>query len=349
MDPIRLTSFSSGGGCGCKIPPQQLSDILSDIHSTALFPPQLMVGFSGSDDAAVWRLSDEQSIIATTDFFMPIVDDPYDFGQIAATNALSDIYAMGGQPIMALSICAMPVERVGVPVVKKILEGGQNICRQVGVPMAGGHSIKSTEPIYGLAVIGLAHPKNIKTNSQSRNQDDIILGKPLGTGIYSAALKKGNLPSELYKHLIAGTTKMNTPGAALAHLPGVHSMTDVTGFGLLGHLFEMCKNAQLSVIIEKNKIPFYPDVFSLLEKGYLTGASNRNQLHLENNNFLASTLQNSPILPLLTDPQTSGGLLVACDPKETQNVLKIFHENNHSEACVIGQFLGESGVQANIC
>jgi len=224
----RLTSLSHGGGCGCKIAPGVLSDILKSTHAMPL-PKELLVGIETADDAAVYKLNDEQALIATTDFFMPIVDDPFDFGRIAATNAISDVYAMGGTPIMALALVGMPVNVLSTQTIGRILEGGASVCQAAGIPIAGGHTIDSVEPIYGLVALGLVHPSRIKRNADARPGDVLVLGKPLGVGVLSAALKKNALPPEGYARMIATTTRLNTPGPELAALPGVHALTDVTG------------------------------------------------------------------------------------------------------------------------
>src|ERR1700744_6195767 len=232
--PLRLTSFSHGGGCGCKIAPEVLSDILKS-SAPGFLPPQLMVGIETADDAAVWKLNDSQALIATTDFFMPIVDDPFDFGRIAATNAISDVYAMGGTPIMALAIVAMPIAQLPVEVIGRVLAGGNAVCADAGLPIAGGHTIDSVEPIYGLVVMGLVHPDRVRRNADARAGDVLVLGKPLGVGVLSAALKKSALDDAGYAQLIATTTRLNKTGPRLAELPGVHGITDVTGFGPAGH------------------------------------------------------------------------------------------------------------------
>ncbi|MGB5010850.1 MAG: selenide, water dikinase SelD, partial [Candidatus Dechloromonas phosphoritropha] len=222
----RLTSLSHGGGCGCKIAPGLLSEILKGGNRLPLpLPPELLVGIETADDAAVYKLNDEQALIATTDFFMPIVDDPYDFGRIAATNAISDVYAMGGKPIMALALVGMPINVLPPEVIARILEGGEAVCRAAGIPIAGGHSIDSVEPIYGLVALGLVHPKLVKRNAGARVGDRLILGKPLGVGILSAALKKDAVDATGYAKMIEITTQLNTPGPELAALPGVHAMT----------------------------------------------------------------------------------------------------------------------------
>ncbi|MFZ4756605.1 MAG: selenide, water dikinase SelD, partial [Burkholderiaceae bacterium] len=273
--PIRLTSFSHGGGCGCKIAPGVLADILR--HTAKLpIPPQLMVGIETADDAAVYRLNDEQALIATTDFFMPIVDDPYDFGRIAATNAISDVYAMGGTPIMALALVGMPIDRLPVDTIGRILEGGESVCAAAGIPIAGGHTIDSVEPIYGLVVMGLVHPDKVKRNSGARAGDVLVLGKPIGVGVLSAALKKERLSADGYAAMIAATTKLNTPGRTLSALDGVHALTDVTGFGLLGHTLEMARGARLAAHIDWRAVPLLPGVRELAGQGMVTGASARN-------------------------------------------------------------------------
>src|SRR6266542_2175739 len=251
---IRLTSFSHGGGCGCKIAPGILSDILKNARAPFL-PPQLLVGIETGDDAAVYKLNDSQALVATTDFFMPIVDDPYDFGRIAATNAISDVYAMGGKPIMALALVGMPIDKLSPEVIGRILAGGESICSEAGIPIAGGHSIDSVEPIYGLAVLGLVHPDQVKKNSAAKAGDKLVLGKPLGVGILAAAVKKDKIDTEDYRELIANTTRLNTPGALLSGLNGVHALTDVTGFGLLGHTLELCRGAGLSARLSMREVP----------------------------------------------------------------------------------------------
>src|SRR5882672_2559614 len=253
-EKIRLTQFSHGGGCGCKIAPAVLSEILASTPIRGL-PKELLVGTETSDDAAVYRLNDTQALVATTDFFTPIVDDPHDFGRIAATNAISDIYAMGGTPIMALAIVGMPLEKLPVSVIQQILEGGESVCAEAGIPIAGGHSIDTLEPIYGLVALGLVHPKKIKRNSSAKAGDVLVLGKPLGIGILSAALKKGKLSAPGYAQMLDWTTRLNTPGEALADMPAVHALTDVTGFGLAGHLLEMCRGAKLGAEVSFDGLP----------------------------------------------------------------------------------------------
>ena len=341
--PIKLTSFSHGGGCGCKIAPGVLAEILKSSGGFPL-PKELMVGIETSDDAAVYLLNDEQALVATTDFFMPIVDDPFDFGRIAATNAISDVYAMGGTPIMALALVGMPINKLPLEIIGQILEGGASICREAGIPIAGGHTIDSVEPIYGLVVMGLVHPSKVKKNSAARAGDVLVLGKPLGVGVLSAALKKGVLGEEGYAAMIANTTKLNKPGRLLADMPGVHAMTDVTGFGLLGHLLELARGAQLHAELDMPAIPLLPGVLQLAHDGFLTGASGRNWDAYGKDVALDDALTPAQ-RALLTDPQTSGGLLVACDPASVDDVLALFAREGFADAAVVGRIeAGTAGV-----
>ena len=331
----RLTSLSHGGGCGCKIAPGVLSNLLKTKIPFDL-PEQLLVGTETADDAAVYQINETQALIATTDFFMPIVDNPRHFGQIAATNAISDIYAMGGQPIMALAIVGMPINVLPHEDIAEILDGGREICARAGIPVAGGHSIDSVEPIYGLAVIGIINPKNLKKNSTAKAGDVFILGKPLGVGIYSAALKKEKLNAEGYEQMIANTTQLNTPGKVLAEMSAVHAITDVTGFGLLGHALEICKGSDVQGHINYSNLKILPNVKELAEQGCITGASGRNWTsygaHVQLSGNLSSVDQ-----AILTDPQTSGGLLVACEPTAVDQVLAVFAQEGFASAAVIGQ------------
>ncbi len=334
-EKLRLTSFSHGGGCGCKIAPGLLSDILKQTQGFPV-PPQLLVGIETADDAAVYQLNDEQALIATTDFFMPIVDDPFDFGRIAATNAISDVYAMGGTPIMALALVGMPIDKLPVDTIGRILAGGESVCAAAGIPIAGGHTIDSVEPIYGLVVMGLVHPKKLKRNADAKPGDKLVLGKPLGVGIYSAALKKGALDAAGYDAMIASTTQLNTPGRKLSELPGVHALTDVTGFGLLGHAREMALGAQLSARISLPQVPFLPGVEALAAQGFITGASGRNWAGYGKDVRLAEGIT-AQQQALLCDPQTSGGLLVACAPDSVDAVLALFRAEGFAQAAVIGE------------
>ena len=333
---VRLTQFSHGGGCGCKIAPGVLEQILAK-SGPAIVPRDLLVGIETSDDAVVYRLNDRQAIVATTDFFMPIVDDPFDFGAIAATNAISDVYAMGGQPLFALALVGMPVNQLPLEVIRKILEGGESVCARAGIPIAGGHTIDSIEPIYGLVAIGLVDPRNLKRNAGAKAGDKLILGKPLGVGIYSAALKKGRLDAAGYKAMIDATTKLNTPGTRLAEMPEVHALTDVTGFGLLGHLLEMTKGSKAAARVHWDALPLLPGAIDFARNGILTGASGRNWSGYGVQVKLGAKLGDAE-KALLTDPQTSGGLLVACAPAAVDKVLDIFRDDGFPHASVIGEF-----------
>ncbi|MBW8468061.1 MAG: selenide, water dikinase SelD [Thiobacillus sp.] len=333
----RLTSLSHGGGCGCKIAPGVLSEILKGTAAMPM-PKELLVGIETADDAAVYQLNDEQALIATTDFFMPIVDDPYEFGRIAATNAISDVYAMGGTPIMALALVGMPISVLSTETIGKILQGGQDVCRAAGIPIAGGHTIDSVEPIYGLVAMGLVHPKRVKRNADAKVGDRLILGKPIGVGVLSAALKKDALPAEGYAQMIANTTKLNTPGPDLAKLDGVHALTDITGFGLAGHVLEMARGSNTTVKIDMARVPLITGVRGLAAQGMVTGASGRNWAAYGHEVRLGAGLQ--PVdQALLSDPQTSGGLLVACAPEAVAEVLAIFERHGFAEAAEVGEIV----------
>jgi len=335
----RLTSLSHGGGCGCKIAPAVLSEILKGTLQMPI-PKELMVGIATADDAAVYKLNDKQALIATTDFFMPIVDDPYDFGRIAATNAISDVYAMGGKPIMALALVGMPINVLSTQTIGKILAGGASVCQTAGIPIAGGHTIDSVEPIYGLVVLGLVHPDRVKRNDGARVGDVMVLGKPVGVGVLSAALKKEVLDQDGYDALITQTTKLNTPGPELSELPGVHALTDVTGFGLAGHALEIARGANLTAHIKWANVPLLPNVAVLLKDGNVTGASARNWDGYGKDIGLDSSLP-AECQALLSDPQTSGGLLVSCSPETVTEVLAVFKRHGFDDAAIVGH-IGEA-------
>ena len=344
----RLTSLSHGGGCGCKIAPGVLSEILKGTSAMPM-PKELLVGIETADDAAVYQLNDEQALIATTDFFMPIVDDPYHFGRIAAANAISDVYAMGGTPIMALALVGMPVNVLSTETIGKILDGGQSICREAGIPIAGGHTIDSVEPIYGLVALGLVHPKRVKKNADAQVGDRLILGKPLGVGVLSAALKKDALSAEGYAQMIANTTQLNTPGPDLSKLDGVHALTDITGFGLAGHALEMARGAQAAIRLDMARVPLLSGVRDLAAQGMVTGASGRNWAAYGSEVKLGSPLQ-SVDQALLSDPQTSGGLLVACAPETVAEVLAIFSRHGFAAAAEVGEIVaaGNDGIRLQV-
>jgi len=345
-EPIKLTQFSHGGGCGCKIAPSVLAEMLAAMPRPPSYP-NLMIGTESSDDAAVYKLNDHQAIVVTTDFFMPIVDDARDFGRIAATNALSDVYAMGATPILALAVVGMPVDKLPLDTIREILAGGAAVCEDACIPLAGGHSIDTPEPIYGLAAVGLVHPDHIKRNNHARQGDVLVLGKPLGVGILSAALKKGALDAEGYRQMIEVTTQLNRVGMHLATMDGVHAITDVTGFALLGHLLEICRGSQLCAEIRFNDIPVLPAALQLVQQGYSTGAGSRNW------NSYGAEVDLPNDFPewqhkLLCDPQTSGGLLVACTADALEDVLAAFRVTGFDEARVIGRMAaGEPRVRVS--
>ncbi|MEH6487791.1 selenide, water dikinase SelD [Hyphomonas oceanitis] len=339
-----LTSLAHGGGCGCKLAPNVLADILSEMP-LALGSSDLIVDAATSDDAAVYRVNETTALVATTDFFTPIVDDPHTFGRIAATNALSDVFAMGAKPIFSLAIVGMPIGKISNETIRAILAGGQSVAETAGAPIAGGHSIDAAEPIYGLVALGLVHPEKMLLNSGARAGDVLILGKPLGVGIYSAALKRGIIDDADYAEMIASTTRLNTPGTDLAGMVGVHAATDVTGFGLLGHLSEMCRGAELTGVVEADRVPVFDGARRLAEAGVKTGASGRNWDSVRTSVTVQRPLS-APELDILCDPQTSGGLLVSCSPDAAQNVLDTFARHGHTGAAIIGRMeAGKAGVR----
>lgn len=346
QEALRLTSLAHGGGCGCKLAPSVLGEILAGMPLTAAFP-DLLVGADTADDAAVWRLNADQALVATTDFFMPIVDDPFDFGRIAAANALSDVYAMGATPILALAIVGMPVGKLPVETIRAILAGGAAVCQAAGVPVAGGHSIDSAEPIYGLVALGLVHPDKLLRNNTARAGDALILTKALGVGVLSAALKQERLPPGGYETLIAATTQLNAVGASLAGLADVHAVTDVTGFGLLGHGLEMARGAGLAIEIDWEATPLLTGVEALARAGVRTGAAVRNW------ESFSAAVDVPADLPgwardLLCDPQTSGGLLIAAGSAGADEVLALLADRGFTAAAVVGRFTeGQPRIQVS--
>jgi len=339
QQPIRLSHLSHGGGCGCKLAPSVLQQLLSS-HPTVSPYKQLLVGVETGDDAAVWELDKDNPsgtcIIATTDFFMPMVDDARDFGRIAATNAISDVYAMGGTPIFALAILGMPVDKIPPAMVREILEGGASVCEAAGIPVAGGHSIDSPEPIYGLAVIGTAMKADIRRNADARTGDTLILTKALGVGIYSAAFKKSALSRAAYDEFIGSTTLLNKVGAKLARDAAVHAMTDVTGFGLLGHALEMARGSDKTITVKASSLPFLKEAAALAQQGFITGASGRNWKSYDTSVTLpAETLEWQR--QLYCDPQTSGGLLVSCAPGDAERLLATITAAGYPAARIIGE------------
>ncbi len=344
MQNIKLTSLAHGGGCGCKLSPAVLQELLANQPSAGPFR-NLLVGTETGDDAAVWQIDDNNCVVATTDFFMPVVDDPNDFGRIAATNAISDIYAMGAKPIMALAILGMPLEKVSTEVVREIIKGGSSVCASAGIPVAGGHSIDAPEPIYGLAVIGLCKPEQVRRNRNALAGDALILTKGIGVGVYSAAIKKGNLTGDLYGEMVASTTLLNKIGMTLGDDADVHSVTDVTGFGLLGHGLEMAEGSDLQITIRMADVPLFKQAENLAKQGFVTGASKRNWVSYGKK---VETPADFPewARDLLTDPQTSGGLLVACSQNRAESLVKEIVAAGYPSAKVIGTAeAGKPGVR----
>jgi selenide,water dikinase len=346
MAITRLTELAHGGGCGCKIAPAILSEILAKMP-LGVVAKELLVGTETSDDAAVWRLNDSQALVATTDFFMPVVDDPFEFGRIAATNAISDIYAMGATPIFALALVGMPIQVLSKETIGRILEGGQSVCTQAGIPIAGGHTIDSVEPIYGLVALGIAHPDHIRRNRDAQAGDVLILGKGLGVGIYSAALKKEKLSPQHYKEMIQSTTQLNTVGTQLGADSSVHALTDITGFGLAGHLLEIARGSDLDAVVSALALPVLPGVKELIAQGHFTGASTRNWEGYGNAVAIAPELPDE-IKTLVTDPQTSGGLLACVAPDAADRVLNQFKAAGFSYARAIGHMAKRKGVDATV-
>jgi selenide,water dikinase len=337
QQPIRLTQLSHGGGCGCKIAPAVLRDLLSKSGGLgAVVAPQLLVGTETSDDAAVYKLNDTQAIVATTDFFMPIVDDAFDFGRIAAANALSDVYAMGGKPLFALAVVGMPINKLPMETMQRILQGGESVCVEAGIPIAGGHSIDAPEPIYGLVGIGVVHPDHVKRNSSARPGDLLILGKPLGVGLMATAHKRGLLDAAGYARLVQVASQLNSVGAPLGALHGVHALTDVTGFALLGHALEVARGSNLGVEISLASVPLMDEAVALAQSGVVTGAGPRNWANVaEHVDWPAAGADWQRVL--LTDPQTNGGLLTACDPSAADAALQLLHSSGFVSARVIGR------------
>ncbi len=335
---IKLTQFSHGAGCGCKISPKVLDTIL---HTTI---PQdenknLLVGNHSRDDAAVYDLGDGTAIISTTDFFLPIVDDPYTFGKIAAVNAISDVYAMGGNPLLAIAILGWPINKLAPEVAAKVMEGGRAVCKEAGIPLAGGHSIDNPEPIFGLAVTGKVDISNLKQNSSAKAGSKLYLTKPLGVGILATAQKQGILKDEHQQIAPDSMMLLNKVGVELSKIKGVSAMTDVTGFGLLGHLIEMCEGSGVSAVIDYKKIPIFPEAIDYLNAGAIPGGTHRNWDSYGHKLTITDSVQKH----ILCDPQTSGGLLIAVEENEAECVELILKQHNllfHS----FGKFI-ESGTE----
>ncbi len=342
----KLTKFSTQGGCGCKIPPAILEELLADIVGGHAMAPDALLAGGGLDDAAVWRLDGQRALLVTTDFFTPLLDDPFDFGRVAAANALSDIYAMGGKPLFALSVLAVPLKKLGVPAVREILRGAREKCSEAGIPLAGGHSIEIAEPVFGLVVIGEVETRYLRFKTTGRAGDTLVLGKALGTGMLAAAFRKGQLSRADQDGMLEVLTRLNSIGGEIARLPGVHAMTDITGFGLLGHLMEMCRGANLGAELRMEKVPLLAAAIPFAQSGILSGAVGRNRdsiaSHLRVVGDIAAWRQD-----FLFDPQTNGGLLVSCAPTVLEEVLALFQGNGFPEASVVGQLRQESGISVH--
>ena len=332
----RLTQTAKTGGCGCKIAPRRLNNLL---HRAGILPPtarpdSLIAGAENADDAAVWQIAEDCALVATADFFAPMVDVPHDFGRIAAANAISDIYAMGAQPLLALALAAMPQSLVSEEDIAAIWAGGAQCCQDAGIIIAGGHSIDAAEPLYGLAVIGRAHPARILTNGGARPGDIIILGKPLGVGLMSVAHRNDKLQPADYRAMVDGITSLNKAGPPIAQISGAHAMTDVTGFGLLGHLLEICRASKCRATLHFADIPIFTCARQLAKNGDCTGASKRNW------ESYAAHISGMPLAEwqrtLLTDPQTGGGLLISCTPAASEKILAALTENGNTQAKIIG-------------
>ena len=329
---IKLTQFSKGGGCGCKIAPSVLQQIVQSTNGLSF--NNLLVGNESSDDAAVYQINDEEAIVSTTDFFLPIVDDPFDFGRIAAANAISDVYAMGGTPLMAIAILGFPIEKLPLEIAQRILEGGQSICKEANIPLAGGHTIDSTDPIYGLAVTGRIDIKNLKKNIGAKPGDVLLLTKPLGTGLLATALKRGLLEKIHYQSLLQQMTSLNNIGIELAKIAGVSAMTDVTGFGLLGHLIEMAEGSDVSIELTYTNILKMDGADEYLKQRTIPDATFRNWNSYSKKVQFAKGVNVMEAFNLLPDPQTNGGLLIAVEPGSLNEVKSIFLKSglhNHLE------------------
>ena len=336
-DNIQLTQYTHGGGCGCKIAPQVLDQIIQ--HNPSEFQyPNLIVGNHGKEDAAVYQLNDTEALVATTDFFTPIVNDPFIFGKIAAANAISDVYAMGGTPILALAILGWPIKNLPVDAAKLVLDGARSICTEAGIPIAGGHSIDTTEPIFGLSVNGKVKLKFLKQNNQAKEGDLILLTKPIGVGIYATASKRGALSDSDLIILQNQLTQLNKVGEALGRLSAVHAMTDVTGFGLLGHLMEVSENANLSCNLYFDRIPILDRARYYLDLDIKPGATARNWEAFKDKIELSKDLDEDFIRKILPDPQTNGGLLVTVSPNELDEVQAVLKENGYT---AYGEPIGE--------
>jgi len=343
---VRLTQFSLGGGCGCKVEPETLHALLANVpkvHSNK----SLLVGIENSDDAAVFQVNEHQALVFTNDFFAPIVDDPYIYGRVAAANALSDVYAMGGDPLLANAILGYPVGKVDVETVQEIMRGGTDVCHEAGIPLAGGHTIDNPQPIYGLAAVGMVHPDMVKTNAAARVGDVLMITRPIGIGIMTTAIKTGNLSPAGYVELIDNITTLNKVGSWLGKQRGVHAMTDITGFGLAGHLLEMAKGARVRMRIQASAVPVMEEAWSLVVEGVVPTAAYRNM------NGYADSLSfddewNIDHQLVFTDPQTNGGLLISVAADQADKILAGLRERGCHKVAVIGEVTAYTGTDAPV-
>jgi len=340
-DQVCLTKYSHGGGCGCKIDPAALHEILANVPRFA-GNPNLLVGIESDDDAAVFKINDHQAIVVTNDFFTPIVDNPYDFGRIAATNSISDVYAMGGTPLMAVSIVGFPVNKLPLNVMQEIMRGGVETCQDAGIMIAGGHSIDNEEPIFGLCVIGMIDPNKIKKNSGAKVGDILICTKPLGIGIMATAVKVQSLSQEGYEKVVRTMSTLNKPGAWLGSQDSVHALTDVTGFGLAGHALEMARGAGVSIVLDAGKIPVMDEAWALATEGIVPGGAYRNISAFGSAIQFKGSLSPDHQL-IFTDPQTSGGLLMAVAPDAAEQVIAKLKELHCLVAAPIGRVVAANG------
>jgi selenide, water dikinase len=321
-EQVRLTQFSKGGGCGCKIAPSVLNQILGNRSNDTY--PALLVGNESNDDAAAWQIDGDTAVISTTDFFMPIVDDSFDFGRIASANAISDVYAMGGTPLMAIAILGWPVDKIPVSEAQRVLEGARAICKEAGIPLAGGHTIDSTDPIFGLAVTGRADLKHLKRNNGARPGDVLFLTKPIGVGMMATAMKRNVLSEKHYAPLVKQLSTLNSIGADLGRIEGVHAMTDVTGFGVLGHSTEMAEGSGVTIELHYSKLRKTVGVDEYLQKKTFPGATPRNWNSYSRGVQFEEGVNVDEALNLLPDPQTNGGLLIAVAPEAVEEVKALF-------------------------
>lgn len=341
MEQVCLTKYSHGGGCGCKIDPAALHEILAKVPRFAEVP-DLLVGIESADDAAVYQISERQAIIVTNDFFMPIVDDPHAFGRIAACNSISDVYAMGGTPLMAVSIVGFPVNKLPLNVMQEIMRGGVEICQDAGIPLAGGHSVDNEEPMFGLCVIGLIDPDHIKKNSGAQVGDVLITTKPLGIGIMSTALKVKSLSQAGYEKVVRVMSSLNKAGAWLGTQASVHALTDITGFGLGGHALEMARGAHVSIILEMHKVPIMEEALTLATEGLVPGSAYRNLAAFGNALQFSGNIGTEHQL-IFTDPQTSGGLLMAVAPEAADTIIDKLRQLQCLVAEKVGRVVAAEG------